>query len=242
MAEGDGQGLFAGRIRLAQLGTGHRVGTDAVLLAAAAPLDRVRRAADLGAGVGAVGLLYAVDNSEAEVRLLEIDPEAAALARTNISLNGLERRVGVEVGDALATVSAEPPFDLVLTNPPYLPAGRVRAAATKERAHVMPAGGLDAWVKAALRRLAPGGRLVLIHRADALPDVLQALDRRFGAVTVRPVHPREDAPASRVLVCATKGSRGPFSLLPRLVLHTGAGGFAPLAAAIHRGEARLAWD
>jgi tRNA1(Val) A37 N6-methylase TrmN6 len=241
MAEGDGQGLFAGRIRLAQLGTGHRVGTDAVLLAAAAPLDRVRRAADLGAGVGAVGLLYAVDNPEAEVRLLEIDPEAAALARANIAANGLEGRVVVEEGDALAAVSAGPPVDLVLTNPPYLPAGRVRASAAKETAHVMREGGLDAWVKAALQHLAPGGRLLMIHRADALPDVLQALDRRFGAVAVRPVQPREDAPASRVLVCATKGSRGPFNLLPPFVLHTVAGGFTPLAAAIHRGEARLAW-
>ncbi|MFO1147739.1 MAG: methyltransferase [Alsobacter sp.] len=242
MADPDGLPLFAGRVRLLQPRTGHRAGTDAVLLAAAAPLADVSTAVDLGAGVGAVGLCYAADNRTAQVRLLELDPDAAGFARENIALNALGDRVTVEEGDALAVARDAGLADLVLTNPPYLAAGRARSVEAKQRAHVMPEGGLEAWVTAALRRLSPRGRLVMIHRAEALPDILRALEGRFGRVSVLPVQPRAEAPAIRILVHAVKGSRGPFRLLPPLVLHEATGDFTPLAAALHKGEARCSWD
>jgi tRNA1(Val) A37 N6-methylase TrmN6 len=235
-----GEGLFMGRVRLRQATTGHRVGTDAVLLAAAAPFKGVRSVLDLGAGVGAVGLAYALRQPGALVRLAEIDAEAAALARENIAANGVADRVTLEEGDALARPG--PVVDLVLTNPPYVESGRGRISQDRATAHLMPAGGLDPWVKAALARLGGKGRLVMIHRADALPAILAALDRRFGAIQVVPVLPRDGEPAIRVLVSAVKGSRAPFQLRPPLVLHEADGRFTPLAAALHRGEALIAWS
>jgi tRNA1(Val) A37 N6-methylase TrmN6 len=132
---------------------------------------------------------------------------------------------------------------LVLTNPPFDAAGRVRASPddARRRAHVMGAGDLDRWLRCALDLLAPRGTLLCIHRAAALPELLVALDRRFGAVAVRPVLPREGEAATRVLVKAVKGSRAPFTLLAPLVLHGADGHFTPVAEAIHRGTARLAW-
>ncbi len=229
-----------GRVRLRQAASGHRVGTDAVLLEAGAPAEDVGSVLDLGSGVGAVGLAYALRHPAALVRLAEIDAGAAALAMENISANGLEGRVMLEPGDALSRDG--PKVDLVLTNPPYLETGRGRISAERATAHLMPAGGLEAWVKAALRRLVGKGRLVMIHRADALPPILAALDRRFGAVQALPILPRADQPAIRVLVTAVKGSRGPFQLRPPLVLHDADGKFTPFAAALHRGEALIDWS
>ena len=240
MPESAPAGLFMGRLTLRQPPSGHRVGTDAVLLAAAAPTRGVASALDLGAGVGAVGLAYAFRNTAARIVLAEIDPAAAAMARLNIAENRLDDRISVEEGDAL--LLSGPQVDLVLTNPPFLQSGRARVSPARRLAHLMPEGGLDRWIKCAVARLRAGGRLVLIHRTDALPELLAALDRRFGAVEVIPVLPRAGEPATRVLVTGVKGARAPFSLRPPLVLHEAGGTFTPLAVALHRGEASLEWS
>src|SRR5580704_608773 len=107
---------------LRQKRAGHRVGLDAVLLAAAAGAG-ARHIVDVGAGVGAVGLALARRFSEALVDLVEIDEEAAALARENAKRNGVAERVRVivaDVTDAKARRTAElrdGAADLVVTNP-----------------------------------------------------------------------------------------------------------------------------
>ena len=87
---------------------------------------------------------------------------------------------------------------------------------------------------------APGGTLALIHRADRLADVLAGLGGRFGAVAIRPVYPRAEAAATRIVVTARKGSRAPLALLPALVLHDAQGRFTAEAEALHRGQTFLA--
>src|SRR5436305_2101011 len=82
---------------------------------------------------------------------------------------------------------------------------------------------LGARIVAGLALLAPGGRFQMIHRADALGAVLAAFGERIGAVAIRPVHPRADAAAIRVLVGGIKGSRAPLTLLPGLTLHEPSG-------------------
>ena len=72
--------ILGGRLRLRQTRDGHRVGLDAILLAAAAGAP-VARLADVGAGVGAVGLALLQRWPAATGALIEIDPELAALAQ-----------------------------------------------------------------------------------------------------------------------------------------------------------------
>ena len=85
--------VLGGRLRLTQKRRGHRVGHDAILLAAATGARPGDRAVDLGAGVGAAGLALAVRVPDVEVTLVEIDPELAGIAAENIARNGLEQRV-----------------------------------------------------------------------------------------------------------------------------------------------------
>src|SRR5712692_11369831 len=87
--------VLGGRLRLRQFKHGHRVGHDAILLAAACPGRAGERAADLGAGVGAAGLALAARVEGINVTLVEVDARLAALARENAELNELAARVSV---------------------------------------------------------------------------------------------------------------------------------------------------
>ncbi|MGD0642518.1 MAG: methyltransferase [Roseiarcus sp.] len=245
--------ILGGRLRLRQPLGGHRVGADAVLLAAAAGAP-ARRLVDVGAGVGAVGLALLRRWPEARGDLVEIDPCLAELARENATLNGLGSRARVVAADALAAPArrkaglADGEADLVVTNPPFFDAGSVRVSpdAVRARAHVAPAredaaSPLEAWIVASLALLAPGGRFVMIHRPDALAAILAAIGRRLGALTLLAVHPRAEQSAHRLLIAGVKGSKAPLRIAPPLALHEASGAFTAQAEAIHRGEATIDW-
>ena len=248
-ADGLTEDLWLGeRLTLVQPKRGHRVGTDAALLIAAAGEARQGRIVDVGAGVGAVGLALAQRSTLAFVDLVEIDPGLARLAERNAALNGLQARTRVLRLDALVprerretglTESAS----CVVTNPPFFDARAVRASPdeSKARAHVLGRDGLADWMESALAMLAPRGRFVMIHRPEALAPILAAIGGRLGALALLPVHPAKNAGAHRVLVSGFKGSRAPLRLAPGLVLHGADGRLTPEADALHRGEALIDW-
>ncbi|MCI0467646.1 MAG: methyltransferase [Beijerinckiaceae bacterium] len=243
--------FLGGRLLLRQPEAGHRCGTDAVLLAAAAPGGFSGLAIDAGAGAGGAGLALAAACPGARVAFLEADPFTAGLARENLAQNGLEDRCYVAEADLFAPASRraagihEEMAGLVITNPPFLDPGKARLPQEpgKLRARSMPAEGpapLAAWIAASLALIAPGGLFIVIHRPDALPIILQSLAGRAGGVTLLPVHPRHGSEAVRILLRAKKGSRAPLAIAPPLVLHDEKG-LTPGADAIHRGEAMIAW-
>ena len=240
--------LLGGRLSLIQGATGHRAGTDAVLLAAAAAIGAGESFVDVGAGVGTVGMMLALRCPAAHGLLLEADPATAALARRNCILNGVAERVGVVEADLFARGAARSAAlrperaALVVTNPPFFLAEAVRASpdAARAAAHVMGPRRHGDWLGAAVALLAPKGRFVMIHRPDALPALLAACAGRLGALVVRPVLPREGEDATRILLGGVKASRAPFRIAAPFVLHRPDGRFTAEAEAVHRGEALVA--
>jgi tRNA1(Val) A37 N6-methylase TrmN6 len=242
--------ILDGRLTLFQPKKGHRAGSDAVLLAATLPELGAGPLLDMGAGVGTIGLVAALVQPDLQVTLLERDPDLAALAARNAVANGLEKRIRVIAADlgapaamlaqaGLATAS----FACVAMNPPFYAAGEARLSpvANRRAAHVVETP-LPVWLRTARRLLMPGGRLALIHRAEAVAEVLAGLATGFGGVSVRPVHASADRPAIRILVGATLGSKKPAALLPALVLHREDGAMTALSEALHRGAATLLPD
>jgi tRNA1(Val) A37 N6-methylase TrmN6 len=239
--------LLDGRLLLHQPRTGHRAGTDAILLAAVLPDLGAGPLLDMGAGVGTVGLAAALTQPALAVTLVERDPELAALAQANVAANRLTGRVAVIQADieAPARTLADSGlgaagFACVALNPPFYTPGRTRASPVPNRraAHVAE-GGLALWLKAARRLLRPGGTVAVIHHAQALPELLAGLDTGFGGIAIRPIHGLAGKPAIRVLVTATLNSKGPAAMLPALVLNSPDGGFTQEAEAVHRGRASL---
>lgn len=240
--------VLGGRLRLLQPRRGHRVGHDAILLAAATPARAGENVVDLGAGVGAAGLAVAARILDVTVTLVEIDPALAALAAENAQRNDLAERVRAVVLDAAAPARAFAAAGLpaetamrVMINPPFNDAARQRTSPEPARrlAHASDPDALPRWIRTAAWLLRPRGTLTLIWRADGVAEVLRALEPAFGEVMVLPVHPKPAAPAIRILVRATKSSRAPLSLLPGLVLNDDGGRPTPEADAVLRGHAIL---
>jgi tRNA1(Val) A37 N6-methylase TrmN6 len=240
--------FLGGALSILQPKSGYRAGIDPVLLAASLHANEGAHVLDAGAGAGVAGLAIAHRVAQAKVTLVEQEPALVEIARTNIARNGMAERVQVVAADITRPLSASPElhamaerFDHVLANPPFMVHGRGTAAGDpiKAAANAMPAGDLERWMRFAASMLRPGGTLALIHRADALADVLAALDGRFGDAAVLPVHPYADKPASRILVHAAKGSRAPLRLMPGLVLHNTDRSFSADVEAVLRHGAAL---
>jgi tRNA1(Val) A37 N6-methylase TrmN6 len=240
--------VLGGRLKLHQPARGHRVGHDAILLAASTFAAAGDVAVDLGAGVGAAGLALALRLPGVSVRLVELDAELAGLAAQNAARNGLASRVTTHALDVAAPLVdfaaaglGPGTADRVLMNPPFLDVGRAQASpdARRRAAHMAAPGSLAIWIGTAARLLRAGGSLTLICRADGLSELLGLIEEAFGAVTVQPVHPKPAAPAIRVLARAAKGSRAPFGLLPGLVLNGADGRPTAEAEAVLRGGSTL---
>jgi len=238
--------VLGGRLVLRQPRRGHRVGHDAILLAAASSARPGDRLVDLGAGVGAAGLAVARRIEDLAVTLVEIDPKLAALARENIARNGLAERARAVCLDVAAPPAAFAAAELtpgaadhVLMNPPFNAAQYPSPNRGRRLAHTASHDTLAGWVRTALRLLRPAGALTLIWRADGLNTVLTVLASGFGAVALLPVHAKPDAAAIRLLVHAVKGSRAPLALLPGLILADAAGQPSTQAEAVLRRGALL---
>jgi tRNA1(Val) A37 N6-methylase TrmN6 len=196
--------ILGGRLRVRQPLRGHRVGHDAILLAAATCARATERTVELGAGVGAAAFAIAARAPGTKVMLVEIDPALCALARHNARLNRLEEHVTVfdadaESVDSLKSAGLSPEsFNRVLMNPPFHDARRHNVSPDPRRrlAHSGEAGLLKRWVDSAAWLLKANGVLVLIWRADALDEVIETLQPVFGAIAMLPVHPGRTPPRS----------------------------------------------
>ncbi len=239
----DESALLGGRVRLLQGTDGYRAGMDAALLAAAVAAKPGQRVIEAGCGAGAVLMQIAARRPGVSLVGVERDPAAAELARRNAVLNDAADRTQIVTGDISAGpgLLAVPPFDWAVSNPPFFDDPEaLRAPSPGKRGAWMADDGLAAWTSFLLKSVKDGGRILMIHRADRLADILALLGEKAGSIAILPIQPFAEAPAKRVLVQAVRSGRAPLRLLPPLVLHDRSGAkHTSEAEAILRGEAGL---
>jgi len=126
------------------------------------------RIADLGTGSGAILLALLSELPDAFGVGTDVSADALQTAHSNAFDLGLAGRAGFIACDYAAALSA--PFDLIVSNPPYIRSAEIAGLATEVRDHDPRAAldggadGLDAYralIPAAARLLAPGGVLVV---------------------------------------------------------------------------------
>lgn len=85
------------------------------------------RVLDFGTGSGCLAIAVAAGIPSAEVHALDKSPAALALARENAAFNDVASRITFHEGDGFAALATMPPgpFDLIVTNPPYIPSAEI---------------------------------------------------------------------------------------------------------------------
>ncbi len=154
------------------------------------PFEHRPRVLDLGTGSGAIALAVRHRHAAADVTATDFSADALAVARANAER--LQLPVRFVLSDWWQSLAGEP-FDLVLSNPPYIADGDSHLAAlTHEPAAALTPGGdgLDAYrtiIVGAARHLSPRGWLVFEHghdQASAVAALLRA--HGFAQVQSRP--------------------------------------------------------
>jgi release factor glutamine methyltransferase len=144
------------------------------------------RILDIGTGSGALLLALLGELPNAAGTGTDISEAALAVARANAERNGLSARCTFVACDIAKGV--EGPFDLIVSNPPYIPQGEIATLAPEVRDYEpVPAldggkDGLDAYraiAAQAPRLLAPGGRLI-VELGDGQEEAVRALFTTVG--------------------------------------------------------------
>jgi release factor glutamine methyltransferase len=156
----------------------------------AAPL----RLADVGTGSGCLAVALARELPRALIVATDTSHEAIAIARRNAAQHGVSERIDLRRTDLLDGI--EGPFDLIVSNPPYVPDIDRPTLSPEVRDHE-PAAALFAGpdgrtiierlLKQAHDRLRDGGTLVMEfgHGQSAAIQALVNQTGRFAGVSVR---------------------------------------------------------
>ena len=208
--------FLGGKIKLHQ--GDYKATSDAVLLASAVPAKSGETILDVGCGNGAVALCIMARVLGLKATGLEIQPQMADLARQNALLNKMDFEV-VE-GDV-----SNPPlewrerqFHHVVTNPPYFTEDMVRQNEVTAKAHKVQTP-LSTWLDFCIKKVRAKGTLTIIHRTEAVPEILSVLHKRMGKITLVPLWPKKNVPPKRVIIQATMNSNAPFQIHTGFILH-----------------------
>jgi len=164
-----------------------------------------RRVVDVCTGSGCLAVLLARQFPRAKVDAIELSPDAAAVARFNFAAHRLSGRVRLFRSDVFDAV---PPakYDLILSNPPYVPTREMRGLPEefrREPAMALDGGrdGLDIirkLLRQARERLQPHGLVAL-----EVGGVRAAMDRAFAELDLQWLHTEDGEDC----VCVVRAGR-----------------------------------
>jgi len=242
-------GFLNGRLRILQPQKGFRAGIDSVFLAATVPCQPGETVFEAGIGTGVASLCLASRVKGIHITGVEVSGRYAMIGEQNAIKNGFGSNIRFIHGDvkqAMRRDLAEWPehgtFSHAFANPPFFDDNKITKSpvSLKSVANGFGPQDLQVWVKVLATMVTLRGTVTFVHRAEALGQLLTAMEGKFGDIRIAPLHAREGMAATRVIVQGVKGTKGPLQLLPGLILHNSGNEFTTEANAILRDG--MAWQ
>ncbi len=145
--------------------------------------------ADVGTGSGILAICAAKYVPNTHVTAIDISPKALAVARRNAERHNVVDRIEFVEGDILASQPAEPRFDFIVSNPPYITTAEMeqldRDVRDYEPKLALHGGGngtdvIAPLIDQAATRLKPGG-VLLIEISPMIAGEVEQLIRQQQA-------------------------------------------------------------
>ena len=114
-------------------------------------------------------------------------------------------------------------FHHVLTNPPFYNESHLSQNQQINTAYHQKES-LSNWISFCLRHVRAKGSLCIIHRTEALPELLSILNGRLGGIEVFPIASHQGEPAKSVIIRGIMNSKKPLTLHPPIIMHDKNGG------------------
>ncbi len=212
----------AGVITIHQPKKGHRFTLDSILLADFCRIKPKDRVLEPGAGTGIISLLLAKKHPRSLFYSVEVQDDLFDLCKKNCIGNDLGN-VTCEHRDIRAihrTPSARL-FDVIVANPPYIKEGAGRASPHPGRrtSRHEESGDIASWLDLQ-KLLKHRGSYHLVFSASRSAELMDLLcERGIEPKRIRYVHPRDDKPASLVMIEAVKSAGRGLTILPPLFVH-----------------------
>ena len=139
----------------------------------------------------------------------------------------------------LQAIKARADYDMVVMNPPFFSfnpdSGSPRSDARNDALYEQETP-LTLWLDVAGKLLRPKGRLVMIHQAGRIHEIITAIAPKFGEMILYPLHSKAGQAAKRILLVAKLGSKAETQILQGLQIHHENGDYTAIAQAILHGQ------
>lgn len=145
-----------------------RADTEILVEEALSRIEGAARVIDVGTGSGAIAIALAHEKAAIQMTALDCSEAALEVARSNADRHGLAERIHFVSGDLAVLPSG--PFEMIVSNPPYIPSGDWQGLMPEVRDHEPRlaldggADGLQAYRQLAAQAgelLTPGGWLLV---------------------------------------------------------------------------------
>ncbi len=157
----------------------NRFSTDTILLANFAFPKKHENVIELGAGCGAISLIWCRNDPPLHITSVEIQQAAAEMMKRSVDENGLSEKITVLNADLrhLDGLAEYGSYDMAAMNPPYKIGGGgiVNPDKSKQIARHETECTLDDITSAAAKLLRFGGRFCICQRPERLCDVFMSM-------------------------------------------------------------------
>jgi tRNA1(Val) A37 N6-methylase TrmN6 len=228
--------FYHGRISILQKKNGFRFSVDAPLLADFIHTNRSDELLELGTGCGIISLLLSIKPFK-HITALEIQDSLAELAKRNVKLNKLEKKITIIQKDMLQ-YRPQKKFEIIFSNPPYLKLREGHLSATVEKTVAKHELKCDIFgiMQKTEELLKKKGRAYFIFRTKRKEEFIHAAkENGLKIKTMRFVFPRLNSTPNQFLAECDFFAKEKSFLTP-LILYDADGKYTPEAQEIFSGR------
>jgi len=215
---------------------------DSILLAQFTTLNKkVKNILDIGTGFAPIPLFLST-KTRAKITGVEIQKEVAEIAQKNVALNALDHQITIKHQDIKSLRHSVSPsyFDVITVNPPFFKVredSKLNQSDYKTIARHEVSLDLKTIFSEATYLLKNKGRLVMVHRAERLTEIIVMLETyNFALKRLQFVYPKVGEDAMTILIEASYHGPKGVKILEPFIVHNQDGTYTDKAQAIFNND------